>query len=382
MRARLRHLALRLVAQTVRLLRRPMPPAGPPGRILVIKPDHLGDVLLLTPALRLLRQRLPAAEITLLVGPWAADLLRGSDLATTIHICPFPGFTRAAKPSWWQPYWLLWQTAERLRLGRYDVALVARDDHWWGALVALLAGVPRRIGTAAPGLAPLLTTALPYNSAAHVAAQSLALVAALTGGEASTAPPTELPIGAAAIAWAAARLPDAAPQAWAVIQPGAGGAAKLWLVERWVTVGQALEARGLRVVVCGGPGEAALVAAVGAGLAQPLLLTDAPSLAHLAALFRRCALVLGVDSGPLHVAVAAGVPTIALFGPGDPARFGPWGDRARHQVLQSGLWCAPCGVLTACPRGTAPAECMTLIPVAAVLQALDRAPLLDGLSQA
>jgi heptosyltransferase-2/heptosyltransferase-3 len=104
---------------------------------------------------------------------------------------------------------------------------------------------------------------------------------------------------------------------------------------------------------------------------KPLVMVGEGSIGELTALYARCALVLGVDSGPLHFAVAAGVPTIALFGPGDDQRFGPWGDPSRNIMLRSGLWCSPCGVLDACPRGTAPSECMTLIPISEVIMALN-----------
>ena len=86
--------------------------------------------------------------------------------------------------------------------------------------------------------------------------------------------------------------------------------------------------------------------------------------------------MIGVDSGPLHLAAAVGARSLHLYGPGDHRRFGPWGDAERHVVLRAGLWCSPCGVFSACPRGTAPSECMEATGVATVLAAAQR--LLDG----
>ena len=103
--------------------------------ILVIRPDHLGDLLFTTPALRLLRQNYPGARITALVGPWGAPILANNPHVDEIITLPFPGFTRQAKPSPWQPYTLLRHWARRLR-GQYDLAFVLRFDHWWGALLA------------------------------------------------------------------------------------------------------------------------------------------------------------------------------------------------------------------------------------------------------
>ena len=122
----------------------------------------------------------------------------------------------------------------------------------------------------------------------------------------------------------------------------------------------------------------ALATAVAATAFAPLALAGRTSVGQLAALQRRAALTLGVDSGPLHLAAAQGAPTVHLYGPGDAGRFGPWGDPARQVVVRAELWCSPCGVFGACPRGLAQPECMDRIAVAQVLavarRLLDRAP--------
>jgi heptosyltransferase-2/heptosyltransferase-3 len=343
--------------------------------VLIIKPDHLGDLLLLTPALAELRALLPDAHITLMVGPWSSAAIRGSTLVDTVRFCPFPGFTRQPKPGFFQPYTLLIRTALLLRLGRYDTALIARDDHWWGALLALVAGIPRRIGYGMPDVAPLLTDELPYDPAMHVTQQARDLVAHLAG----TAPSSPSPMSAPATqeddlwaeTWLAAHGCDTDDYLVA-IHPGAGGAAKLWPAARWIMVADEMIARGWRVVLTGGAAERQLVATVARGLSRPpLLLVGETSLGQLAAFYRRCSLVVGVDSGPLHLATAAGARTVALFGPGDHRRFGPWGPPECHHVVRSGLWCSPCGMLDACPRGTRPSECMTTISVAQVLASVE-----------
>ncbi|HEY1012100.1 MAG TPA: hypothetical protein VGE07_05290, partial [Herpetosiphonaceae bacterium] len=112
------------------LVRRPSP--GAPRNILVIKPDHLGDVLLLTPALAALRAALPDARISALVGPWARRLLAGNPDIDQILTCPFPGFVRGAGPAGFGAYRLLARYGAWLRAGGFDAAIIARDDHWWG----------------------------------------------------------------------------------------------------------------------------------------------------------------------------------------------------------------------------------------------------------
>jgi heptosyltransferase-2/heptosyltransferase-3 len=105
-----------------------------------------------------------------------------------------------------------------------------------------------------------------------------------------------------------------------------------------------LSQNGCSVLITGGPDETALTAAVSSATAgRALDLGGRTSFAELAALLASADLVLGPDSGPLNLAVAVGTPTIHLFGPADPVRFGPWGDATRHLVLQSNWSCVPCG---------------------------------------
>jgi heptosyltransferase-2/heptosyltransferase-3 len=399
----LRLLLLHLLAALSRPLARRE--AGAVSSVLYIKPDHLGDLLLATPVLAALRERLPGARVTALVGPWSRMALQRNPDVDALLVCPFPGFERRpagdgprtkdqgrklSRFIWslvsglWSllsPYLTLIHYALLLRAGRYDLAIVGRDDHWWGAALALLAGVPRRVGYAVPECRPFLTEALPWNPRDHVTVQGLALVDAAgfrsptpsagaagagesiwaAGGETTvccgnygTVLPSPIAMGEGlgvraiparfdpspddimwADDWIAAQALDGAPLV--VLHPGTGGPAKLWFPERWAAVADALQAAGARLVLTGGPEERALVAEVAAGLrsAAPSL-AGRTSVGQLSALLRRATLVLGVDSGPMHLAAAQGTRTLHLYGPGDAGRFGPWGDPARHVALREG----------------------------------------------
>jgi ADP-heptose:LPS heptosyltransferase len=358
----------------------PAPPRWPaerPPRLLVIRPDHLGDLLLATPALGLLRAALPEAELTALVGPWARPVLDGRTEVDVVETCAFPGFTRQPPGTPLAPYARLFATALRLRRRRYDAALVLRVDHWWGAALAAYAGVPLRLGYAVPDSAPFLTHALPPDLAQHsvlenwrVAAALLALLGRpLPDGPARVRAAPSAAGRAAAGAWLAARgVPRDAPLL--AVQPGAGVALKQWPPARWAEVVDALAERlQARVVVTGTAAEAPLADALLAATRRPALnAVGAFDWAGLAGLFARCALVLGVDSGALHLAAALGVPSVHLFGPTDPARFGPWGAPGRHQVVREALPCSPCGNLIAPPCGeTVEPACMrALLPAMAV----------------
>jgi ADP-heptose:LPS heptosyltransferase len=114
--------------------------------------------------------------------------------------------------------------------------------------------------------------------------------------------------------------------------------------------------------------------------APPVMITDA-TVGQLAALLGRALLVLGVDSGPLHLAVAQGTPTVAIFGPTDVRIFGPWGEARQHLVVASqsrcpGCPCIPCGRLDFSPGELAAHPCVRNVPEQSVLAAIDALGLL------
>ncbi|MEM4724064.1 MAG: hypothetical protein QXP01_03550, partial [Candidatus Hadarchaeum sp.] len=125
-------------------------------RILLIRPDHIGDLLFATPAIRVLRQAFPDAYLACMVGPWAKAVLENNPYLDEIIVCSFPGFTRRPKGSVLAPYRMLYEWAAKLKAWHFDAAIVLRFDHWWGALLAYLAGVPYRLGYAIAECAPFL----------------------------------------------------------------------------------------------------------------------------------------------------------------------------------------------------------------------------------
>lgn len=343
-------------------------------RILVMRPDHLGDVLLTTPALRALRVARPAAEIHALVGSWSANVLANFSEPDVILTLPFPGFTRRDRSG--SPYALLLESARALRRVGYGTALILRPDHWWGALLAYLAGIPRRIGYDLPDVAPFLTDLVsPLHE--HAVLQNTRLVERLTGRQ-----PDDLdlkfPVDDVNRGWV-----DGYFEEWGIgrgvplvaIHPGSGTWVKQWDEERWAFVGDTLadQLDGV-VALTGGDHELALCQRIAAHMKRrPIIMAGDTGVASLAALFERCTVVLGSDSGPLHLAVAAGAPTVALFGPADPVEFGSWGDPERQQVLTSNIGCRPCRVLDWGGDDPACHPCVKDITAARVLEAARRA---------
>lgn len=381
MKQRVRLLLLRLIG---RLLRRAVPaaadlPADNP-RILLVRPDHLGDVLLSRPAIDALATTLPHARITVAVGPWGRPAL-GRQVSHRVLLCPFPGFARA-RLGLFRPYVLLLHYAALLRRHeRHDMAVLLRPDHWWGALLVALAGIPIRVGYRTEETAPFLTVALPAMPDRHVAEQAaeLACAAARCAGRdlrpiarGLPASATEADRGRVAALLAAAGMPGQRPVM--VLHPGAGSPLKAWPLERFAATGsEVARAIGASLAITGSASERPMAQRLCALLPHGTLnLAGMLSWGELEALLAHAALVVGVDSGPLHLAVAAGTPSVALFGPADPAQFGPWGPGARHRVVVADLPCRPCRRLDYCtiePEGQGPPPCMRHIAVRPVVDA-------------
>ncbi|MDX2160681.1 MAG: glycosyltransferase family 9 protein [bacterium] len=354
-------------------------------RVLLIRPDHLGDVLLATPALRELRQAFPQAELHALVGEWSAEVLayfQDIDFALTL---PFPGFRRAAVSTAFSPYQLALTSARKLRHIGYQAAVILRPDHWWGALICFLAGIPVRIGYAHPDVAPFLTDALPVRHE-HVVVQNARLVRhyiAANGqvpqpGDTIDALPLTFPVneadrGAIDDELYARAVADDTPLI--VIHPGGGTWIKRWEAHKWAQTADALaDTLDARIVFTGGDHERDLVREIEAAMRHDAVsLVGETSIGGLAALYQRARIVLGVDSGPMHLAAAVGKPTVTLFGAADPVEFGTWGAYHRHPMLFSDIGCRPCRVLDWGSDDPTYHPCVREISVARVLEAANRA---------
>jgi len=362
-------------------------------RILLIRPDHLGDLVMTTPVLAALKQHAPGAHITLMVGPWSSEVVARHPAIDRLIICPFPGFQRAAQKAL-APYVLLFSIAKQLRRRQYDLAINLRPDFWWGAALLYLARIPRRVGYAVEPGKPFLTHALPFQSPEHATVSNLHLASAalqILGYLPLEEPytPERYPLQF---------IPTAEEHKWVtellkkegietatpivVIHPGSGAAVKLWRTQGWSACADALTKSltnnpPVRIMLTGSKNERPMLEELARGMESPALLVTSATIGQLAALLGRALVVLSVDSGPLHLAVAQGTPTVQLFGPTDPRIFGPWGTRERHIVLASTHRCPtcptiPCGRLDFRPQELANHPCVRLITEQQVLEAVDK----------
>jgi lipopolysaccharide heptosyltransferase II len=362
--------------------------AGQPGqrrggnlavrRILVIRLDLIGDVVLSLPAVRALHRAYPHAEIDFLAQPSSAPILTGQ-----------PHIARVLTPdaTFWRRPAALWRRANRkaalallhqLRAPRYDLCVSISGDR--ASILARLSGARRRVGYAREAYRGLLSDPVPggrYAIQRHEVeyVRELARAAGARDAEADLPELCVLPEAAAAVAALLAehRL-DAVPSPLIALHAGArNGLAKRWPTAAWAALAGLLAARlGARVVLVGAPGDGEVADEI-VRVAQVTVanLTGRTTLPELAALLARCDLLVSGDSGPLHIACAVGTPVVGLYGPTDPEISGPLGRRA--VVLRQPLWCAPCydaSAVADCRFGNP--VCMKTLPPVAVLAAARR----------
>ncbi|HEX8968482.1 MAG TPA: glycosyltransferase family 9 protein [Chloroflexota bacterium] len=332
-------------------------------------------MLLTTPAVALLRASLPDAHLVYVVGPWSAEVARAGPPVDEVRTLAYPGFTRRPRANILAPYLLLAREAARLRREGYDLAVVFRPDHWWGALLSLAAGAPLRIGGHGAETTPLLTHTSRLAGDEHAAERALAMAhlalqaVGVPSAQPETRPIFEVTRAAQAEAeafWARHRLDRGTVVA---LHPNAGARLKSWPTPNWARLADALMARGLGVLLTGAPGDGPLLRSIAALMARPPELAFGQSLNPSAALYARCALVITVDSGAGHLAAAVGTPTVRLYGPAPANVFGPWPPTAdQHLLVADALECVPCGHVESPPCGamTEPA-CMLALSVEQVL---------------
>lgn len=349
----------------------------PANRVLLIRPDHLGDVLLTTPAIHALRAAHPKLELHALVGQWTANALASYPEVDQVLTLPFPGFSRLPKDSWRSPYQLALSAAHHLRRIGYGSAIIFRPDHWWGAMVAYLAGIPERIGYDLPDTAPFLTQAVPHRHD-HAVIQNLRLVEEWTGAIPAQNAFYRFPVDHVDRSYI-----DGYLQEWGIdshhpvicIHPGSGTWVKHWVEDKWAVVADTLaEQFGAAVVFTGGDHELQLIRRITANMKQLYcVIAGETHVGQLGALFSRARVVLGPDSGPLHLAAAVDTPTVTLYGPADPVEFGPWGSSHKHIVLTSSIGCRPCRIIDWADDDPQYHPCVREISLAQVLEAARRA---------
>jgi lipopolysaccharide heptosyltransferase II len=328
---------------------RPLPPPGEIRRVLVVKVWAVGEVIMATPAFRALRELLPEARITMLTGRTAYPVVELSPRFDTVRAVNEATFL---KP---RPAELL-SLVNNLRRERYDL-FISLHHAWQFGLFAAPVGARHRVGFDRAGEGFAYTARVAPGQHRHQVEEYFDLARAV--GAEGEPEPLEIFADEADENRAdeiMSRLRENGKPV-ALVAPGGGVnpktkmAEKRWPVEPYAELIELLSPD-FSVALVGGPGDEATGEAVARKLKTPLTnLIGRTTLRELYALLKRADLFVGNDSAPMHVAAAAGTPTVAVFGPTDPALNGPWSGRAR--VVTNYADCAPCyrdGYFPECDR--------------------------------
>jgi heptosyltransferase I len=281
--------------------------------ILIVRLGALGDIVHAVPAAAALRRAYPESRID-----WVCDARHAAFVELITVIDRIIRLERATVPAWVD-------LVRDLRPGRYDIALDFQGL-MKSAVLARASGARRVVGFsiwhlrekgARPFYSEVDTQAVP----AHVIQKNLSLLS--TVGVATTE--VEFPIAHAPSAARDLVMAEARGRPVALINPGAAWPNKRWPSARFGEVAAFLQdVRGMHPIVLWGPGERQLGEEVVAASSGAARLAPPTTTADLVALARGAGVMVSGDTGPLHIAAAAGTPIVALFGPTDPGRNGPW----------------------------------------------------------
>jgi lipopolysaccharide heptosyltransferase I len=335
-------------------------------KILILKPSSLGDIIHALPVLRLLKLHFRDAEIFWWIDSRFAPLLEGDpDLA---------GIVLFKRNRWTSPlHWpemvrsILWMRAQQFDWvidlqGLFRSAMFA-----WLARGKLLIGLdnPREGGR--EGARALYDVAVAGVKENHAVARYLSILPAL--GVPSHMNFQWLPERPTVAAAVKSKWPDSvsspqssAPTHWIAIQPGTRWPTKCWPAQNFAEAVRLLSKKvpNARFAVMGSASDKPLGEIVARAVPEPgrvLNLCGETTLLEMIEWLRVCSLMITNDTGPMHAAVALGVPVVALFGPTDPRSTGPYGQL--ENVLRIDLPCSPC--FKSYCRWKNPMECLTSI---------------------
>jgi heptosyltransferase-2 len=325
-------------------------------KILIRGPNWVGDAVLAIPTMKAIRERFPQAEITLLVRPWVAGLFSSAPYIDKVWSEKKPTTLRS---------WI--RITRDIRERDFDLSLLLPNS-FESAFMMFAAGVRRRIGYATDGRRWMLTDAVPTPSESrHQIHYYLDLAKALS----VTTDRPSISIEATASERDSARqllTAEGIPRdaSFLVLNPGAAyGSAKRWHQDRFASVADKLAADlGLHVAIIGSEAERVIAEQVRDQMTRPTaVLNGKTSLETLIGVLAESSLMITNDSGPMHIAAALGIATVAIFGSTDEINTGPYGPRTR--IVKHSVECSPC-LLRDCPIDH---RCMDAVTVEEVCRA-------------
>ena len=331
-----------------------------PRRILITRMKFIGDVVLTTPVIHSLRRAIPDAYIAYMGDAGAVSLLEQNPHLNEIIPFDFSAPTLLEQP----------RVAVHLRRRKFDMVIDLFGNPR-SALLTRLSGAPVRVGLDRPGRgrfytvrvqdAPRRKTAVEFHEqflqavgitpVHHAPEIFLSAEERRVGGE----------------------MLDGRGRV-VVLHPGATWPAKKWTPEGFAGVAVRLQKeRHVEVVLTGGPKDAEVVQQVRDLAGGSLRTFIGLPLRQLAGLYTAAAVVVSNDAGSMHIAAAAGTPTIGLFGPGEEDIWFPYDPAAGHKALRKDVPCHPCHLDVCTREGAGFMECMKLLSIDEVTGAVDAA---------
>ncbi|MFZ5801107.1 MAG: lipopolysaccharide heptosyltransferase II [Candidatus Omnitrophota bacterium] len=334
-------------------------------RILLVRTDRIGDVLLTTPVLKALKEFWPYSYVAMLIAPQTREIVEGNPYLDEVMVFD--------KQKGWRGFWGM---VRKLRSKHFDLALVLHTKRWTN-LLCFLSGIKERVGYHNNKFGFLLTQKIPDTrpqGKMHEAEYCLAALSRI-GIPAQYSPPF-MPISSSAEIWADEVLKSngvARKDLLIALNPGASCPSKRWREEKWAILARRLsEKLGAKIAIICGSSDMSVAQEVLSRVSFPVIdLAGKTSLKQLASFLRRANLFITNDSGPMHIACAVNTPVVAVFGRNEkglsPRRWGPWGKLST--VLHKEVGCELC-LAHNCQKGFACLEAISPEEVLTVAEQL------------
>ncbi len=332
-------------------------------RILVIKTVALGDLILLLPALKALKETFPQARLALLTTPRVKEVVEGQGFIDEII--------------YFEPTKLgsLKNIFRKLREKKFNLVVEAEHYYRFTTIISYLIGASWRVGFSLPGQGRkgLFNIRVPYRVDLHEVENFYQLAIAVGAKR-----KREIKLEPIAVSqYDQEKVRDFLKQEGIrrtdkliILHPSTSprAASRRWESEKWAELAEILRAKGFRLIISGSSAEDEAVKEVVAKLNfNPVVSAGKLNLKQFAVLLKRAVLFIGVDTGALHLAAAEGTPVLGLYGPNTPLKWGPYG--VRSKTIYHPLDCSPCirqyqGIVYSCGQNL----CVQKITVEEVFQ--------------
>lgn len=306
------------------------------SRILIIQTAFIGDVILCTPLIKVLRETFPDAFISFLLIPETENVLENNP-----HLNQVLVYDKRKKGGLGS----FLQMVSRVKQGKFDLAVIPHRS-LRSALLAYLSGIPERIGFDRAAGSSLFTKKVVYEAKVHEVDRNLSLLSGFTPHLTDTSP--ELFPSSEDFSYARKLLSDSGiseRDKIVGVAPGSVWATKRWLPERFAEVADLLlKEAGAKVVLLGSGEDRSLCERIADLMAgRPAIVAGKTSVLQSAAIASLCKVILSNDSAPVHMASAMKIPVVAVFGSTIPEfGFAPYG--VDHVIVHKKLDCRPCGI--------------------------------------